>query len=122
MKIIFIAGPYIGDGTRKSIERNIREAEKYQIELANRRIGFFCPHNHTEHFSSGKGAKAPESFYYELDFRYLIDMADAMLVVPGWEQSRGTIREVAWAKKHNMTIFFPKHPQDLKEVEKWYHE
>ena len=35
MKIVFIAGPYTGDGTFEAIERNIREAEKYQIALAN---------------------------------------------------------------------------------------
>jgi len=43
MKIVFIAGPYTGDGTFESIERNIREAEKYQIALANKEIGFFAP-------------------------------------------------------------------------------
>ena len=56
MEIVFIAGPYTGDGTFESIERNIRAAEKFQIALANREVGFFCAHNHTEHFSSGKGA------------------------------------------------------------------
>ena len=30
---------HIGDGTFESIERNIREAEKYQIALANREVG-----------------------------------------------------------------------------------
>ena len=34
MKIVFIAGPYSGDGTFEAIERNIREAEKYQIHDA----------------------------------------------------------------------------------------
>jgi len=51
MKIIFIAGPYFGDGNSNKIEENIRIAEKYQIALTNNKIGFFCPHNHTEHFS-----------------------------------------------------------------------
>ena len=46
MKIIFIAGPYFEDGNSSNIEENIREAEKYQIALANQGIGFFCAHNH----------------------------------------------------------------------------
>ena len=70
MKIVFIAGPYIGDGTYESIEKNIRKAEKYQIALASQRIGFFCSHNHTEHLGE-KGADAPEQFYYELDLHFL---------------------------------------------------
>ena len=64
MKIVFVAGPYTGDGKVETIERNIREAEKYQIALAEKQIGFFCAHNHTEHFSTKKGVCAPEDFYY----------------------------------------------------------
>ena len=87
MKIIFIAGAYTGDGSRESIEQNIRIAEKYAIALANRHIGFFLTHIHTEHFSSGKGATAPEAFYYALDFEYLKRISDAVLFIPGWENS-----------------------------------
>ncbi len=120
MKIVFIAGPYTGDGSRESIERNIREAEKYQLALANRQIGFFCPHNHTEHFSSGKGATAPEQFYYDLDLSFLMRTADAVLAIPGWEKSKGAMKELDWAKKNALPIFYPKHVDDLKEVEEWY--
>ena len=87
MKIVFIAGPYTGDGTFEAIERNIREAEKYQIALANREVGFFCPHNHTAHFSGKKGATPPEKFYYDLDFQFLMRAADAVLAMPNWGKS-----------------------------------
>ena len=119
MKIVFIAGPYTGDGSYESIEKNIREAEKYQIALANNQIGFFCPHNHTEHFGPHKGVTAPEQFYYDLDFEFLMRMADAVLAIPGWENSWGTKREIAWAKKHSMTIFYPKNPSDISEIMAW---
>lgn len=122
MKIIFIAGPYTGDGTFESIERNIREAEKYQIALANKEIGFFCAHNHTEHFSSKKGATAPEDFYYELDLQFLKRLADAVLAMPGWEQSWGAKREIEWAQKNNLPIFFPKSPDDIQDIVEWNKE
>ena len=122
MKIVFIAGPYTGDGTFESIERNIREAEKYQIALANREIGFFCAHNHTEHFSSKKGATPPESFYYELDFQFLRQVADAVLAMPNWEKSWGAKREVKWAKEKGMKIFYPKNPTDIEEIVDWAKE
>lgn len=69
MEVGFIAGPYIGDGTPEVVERNIADAEKVAIELANRGIPFFCPHTHTRHFQTK--AKAPESFYKALDRWYL---------------------------------------------------
>jgi len=119
MKIVFIAGPYTGDGTHDGIEKNIREAEKYQIALANHQIGFFCAHNHTEHFSSKKGAKAPETFYYELDLQFLKRMANAVLAMPGWESSWGAKREVEWAKENGLPIFYPKSPEDIQDIIDW---
>lgn len=119
MKIVFIAGPYTGDGSYEQIEKNIREAEKYQIALANKEIGFFCPHNHTEHFGSKKGVTVPEQFFYDLDFQFLMRIADASLAIPGWEKSWGTKREVAWAKEHGMKIFYPKDPTDIEEIVTW---
>lgn len=121
MKIVFIAGPYTGNGTTESIERNIREAEKYQIALANKEIGFFCPHNHTEHFGQ-KGATPPEKFYYDLDFEFLTRMADAVLAIPGWENSWGAKREIAWAKEKDMKIFYPKHLKDIEDIINWAKE
>lgn len=117
MKIIFIAGPYFSDGDHEKIERNIRNAEKFQIALANRGIGFFCSHNHTEHFE--QKAKAPEKFYKELDMMILQRAADAMIAIPDWEDSPGAKNEVAWAKENNFKIFFPKSDADLKEVVQW---
>ena len=119
MKIIFIAGPYSGDRTKESIERNIRIAEQYALALSNKHIGFFCPHAHTEHFTSGKGSHAPEQFFYDMDID-ILKRCDAVLAVPGWEASRGASNEIAWAKQNNLTIFYPKSTDDLGEVEKWY--
>ncbi len=113
-RIIFIAGPYFGDGERKTIEKNIRTAEQYQIALANVGVPFFCAHNHTEHFE--EKADAPEEFYTALDFEILKRACDGILVISGWETSRGTQAEVAWARETNFPIFFPKSPDDLGEV------
>ena len=120
MKIVFIAGPYFGDGDYKKIEENIRNAEKYQIQLANRGIGFFCPHNHTEHFE--KKAKAEEKFYRELDMLILSKVADAVLAIPGWEKSNGARAEIKWATVNNLKIFYPKSPEDLSDIISWSRE
>jgi hypothetical protein len=117
MKIVFIAGPYFGDGDYEKIEQNIRNAEQYQISLANAEIGFFCPHNHTEHFE--KKAHAPEDFYRSLDMEALNRLADAIVAIPSWETSGGARAEIEWAKENNLPIFYPKSPQDLTEIINW---
>lgn len=118
MKIVFIAGAYFGNGNIEQIEINIREAEKYQIALANNGIGFFCPHNHTEHFE--KKASASENFYRKLDMEFLRRASDAILMIPGWEKSKGAKAELEYAKyKESMYIFYPKSPQDISEIIEW---
>lgn len=120
MKIIFIAGPYFSDGNPEKIEENIRNAEKYQIALANQGIGFFCSHNHTKNFE--QKAKASEDFYKEMDMLILQRAADAMIAISGWEDSPGAKNEVKWAKENNLKIFYPKSTEDLGEIIKWAKE
>ena len=117
MKIIFIAGPYFSDGDPKKIEKNIRDAEKYQIALANHGIRFFFAHNHTEHFE--QKANASEKFYKGMDMLILQRVADAMIAIPGWENSSGAKNEVSWAKENSLKIFFPKSIDDLDKVIMW---
>ena len=108
MKIVFIAGPYIGDGRVDTIEANIREAESYAIALANAGIGFFCPHLHTHHF--GTKARADETIYHALDFHFLTH-ADAVLFTPRWHTSSGARRERAWAIAKDLPLFYRIHPR-----------
>jgi hypothetical protein len=116
MKIVFIAGPYIGDGRAETIEANIREAESFAIALANAHIGFFCPHLHTQHF--GAKANAPETFFHALDFQFL-SYADAVLLTPRWRTSSGASREREWAIAKGLPLFYPKSPADVKDVSAW---
>lgn len=123
MKIVFIAGPLTtGAGTeqpmrREYIANNVRKAEEYQIALASAGIGVFCPHTHTQDHHT-KGSTASEEYYYQLDLEFL-SRSDALLAIPGWEQSHGAQNEVNWAKSHNLPVFYPQSPSDLKEIIAW---
>jgi hypothetical protein len=83
-------------------------------------LGFFCPHNHTEHFETK--ASAEENFYRELDMVFLRKIADAILAVPGWEKSSGSRAEIEFAKQKGLPVFFPKSPDDLGEITSWARE
>lgn len=102
-KIGFIAGPYIGDGSYPTINRNIVEAEQVAIQLANRGIYFFCPHTHTSHF--GAKSSAPESFYKEMDLLFL-KQCDFLVATPMWTESSGAREEIDECRKTNTRIFY----------------
>ncbi len=121
MKMVFIAGPYIGDGTEEEITKNIQEAEAFAVALANRQIPFFCAHTHTSHF--GRKANAPESFYKKLDMHMLMMVCNAVLATPRWQCSSGAKKEVEWAFQKSYPLFFPESPQDeivLNDIESWF--
>lgn len=109
MKIVFIAGPYFSGGDPKKIRRNIFNAERVMIAIANefaesRAVGFFCPHSHTRNFEIK--AKAPESYYQALDLTLLSSPAiDGLLLLPGWQDSSGTQRELECARNLGKPVF-----------------
>jgi hypothetical protein len=119
MKLVYVAGPYIGDGTFDVIEWNIRHAERYAVALANDGIGLVCPHKLTEHF--GIKATAGESFYLQLDMT-LLDLCQAALFVPGWETSSGARHEHDFARAKGLPTFYPASPQDIGDIIAWYAE
>lgn len=61
----------------------------------------------------------PQSFTYE-DFMdidmVLLKKCDAILMLPGWENSRGATKELTYAKKNDMKVFFD--IKDIKGTEK----
>ena len=118
LKVVFVGGPYFGDGKYETIDKNIKEAEEYSIALANRGIPHFCAHTHTAHFEVK--AKAPEPHYYALDLAMLRNACSAYLAMPRWKDSRGARFEHEESIKLGLPIFYPKSPEDLDEVEAWY--
>lgn len=56
----------------------------------------------------------PPSFtyedYMEIDM-VLLKKCDAILMLPGWENSRGATKELTYAKKNDMKVFF-----DIKDI------
>ena len=119
--MVFIAGPYFGDGRYETIEANIKEAERYAIALANRGIFFFCPHIHTAHFGYKAKNKDGENYYKALDFVYL-RMCKGILMMPRFKESSGAGDELEWSERNGLKIFYPKSPDDKEvfdEIERW---
>lgn len=108
MKYIYIAGRYTGRThdaeSYFEIQHNIAAAAETARKLARLGYGFFCPHQHSAHF----GVIAPDiqpDFWYEQDLHFMYD-CDALLMLPGWEDSKGAKNERAEAMQTGIPVFY----------------
>lgn len=101
MKLIYIAGPYRAP-TRDGVELNIQTARAYGrlvVEMGHYPV---IPHSNTAHFEHITTA-GPE-FYLDGTLE-LMRRCDGVLVIPGWQNSEGTIGEIKEAKKLGIPVF-----------------
>ena len=122
MKIAYISAPFIGDGTRESIKKNIEEARKYAVALASKKVGVFCP-NIYDLDPNISDLTERQRYFYELHSEFLIN-SKALIAIPGWEESFGAKHEIQLAEVLGLPIFYPKSvsDEDLKELIDWYYQ
>ncbi|MBI2676630.1 MAG: DUF4406 domain-containing protein [Candidatus Yanofskybacteria bacterium] len=108
MRVVGIVGPYFSGGNRRLIDHNIANALYVAIRIANyfsdsKLVGFFCLHNHTANFE--KLANASEDYYYALDDVVYDRVCDGIIVLPGWEDSKGSVRDFERARDKQKSLF-----------------
>ena len=108
MKVIYIAGKYTGQShdhrSYFEIDQNIKAAMEAAAEFAKAGVGFFCPHSHCAHFEVITPDVQP-AFWYELDLKFL-DNCDAILMLEGWRQSKGSVIEHQEALRQGKKVFY----------------
>lgn len=125
MRFVYIAGPYtsltrnrgLGADAYHDIERNIAKAREAAAWLANHGIGFFCPHLNSDHFEVIT-PDVPADYWYEMDLQFL-KACDAILLLPGWEDSKGSCAERDLAVERGMRLFYFNRAMQLDELEQW---
>ena len=100
-KLIYLAGPYRAP-TVWGIRQNIDKAEKYALEFWKRGVPVISPHKNTALFDGALGI--PDSTWLEGDLIMLV-RCDALVLLPGWENSSGTKAERARAEGAGMPVF-----------------
>lgn len=81
--LIYIAGPYRGE-TPWHVEQNIRAAEEIGLDVARLGAVPVIPHTMYRHYDKS----LPDVFWLEATLQ-LLDVCDAILLLPTWESSAG---------------------------------
>ncbi len=108
-KVVYVSGA-ISAPTAWKVEQNVRRAEELSLEAwKTRRIAPICPHAMCRFYDG----ELPHEVWLAGDLE-VISRCDAVLVVPGSEDSRGTRAEVAFASSAGVPVFY-----SLDELVAW---
>lgn len=105
MKRVYVAGPYSADNVIKVLE-NIREGINMAKDVFLAGFAPFCPwldFHYTLMLQPGE--KLTVEHYYQYSLAWL-EVSDAVLLLPNWEQSRGTLAEIDRARALGIPIYY----------------
>jgi hypothetical protein len=108
MKIVYIAGPFRAH-TAWGIAENVRAAERLGLEVCKLGLMALIPHANTAHFHG----ELTEDFFLDGTME-LLRRSDAVMLLPDWGKSIGTVREVSEAKKLEIPVF-----QEIEDLLRW---
>lgn len=103
MKLAYIVGPYTSD-SKLQVEKNILKAKELALKVIDELEGYFpvTPHLNTAWFDVLGSA----------DYKYYIDgtmalmlKCDVIVLVDGWQYSKGSVGEVKKALEIGMPIY-----------------
>lgn len=117
MKIIFIAGPVRGDGSREAKEKNIETAKKFVALFIENKIPFYSPHLNIDQEILSLGESASK-LAWDMNVEFLL-RSDALAVLPGWETSSGTKMEIEKATNRSIPIFYLSEVGEMQKIIDW---
>lgn len=108
IKIVYVGGKFTGKNSWE-IHRNVFRAESLGMAVAEAGAMPLIPHKNTSNFFG----TMTEEFWYRGTLA-LLKRCDAMILVSGWEDSKGTRAEVEWARANGMPVF-----ERVDELKAW---
>ena len=100
MIVIYIAGPFRGPHAW-AIAQNVHRAECVAYKVFESGHVALCPHTNTRHFDSS----LPDQIFIDGTLE-LMRRCDAVIVLPNYLNSQGTVGEIAEAHKLGMPVAF----------------
>lgn len=115
MQHVYIAGPLTA-GDHLAVEQNIRLAERWILPLVDAGVVPVCPHTmYRHHF----GTATPELWYIITES--LLRRCDAIWLIEGWEESKGSVAEQSLAEELKLPSFRACH-EALGSITYWAKE
>lgn len=100
MKVVYVAGPFRAP-TPWEQEQNVRRAEEASLRVWKAGLVAICPHTQTRFFQNS----APDQYWLEGTLE-MMRRCDAVLVLPGYEKSVGTLGEITEATLLGIPVFY----------------
>lgn len=114
MKIIFLAGPFRGNGTWDAKKANVETARRYVQIFIEKEIPFYSPHLNIDQELETFGANRTE---YAIKTNHaFLERCDALAVLPGWESSSGTKKEIEDVQKASKNIFYLENEHAISQI------
>lgn len=101
---VYVAGKYSGDNAL-SVLQNIGRGRKACAELFEGGFAPFCPWHDASYVTDNPDADFNVDDFYRYSMDWL-NVSDAMLVLPGWEDSKGTCEEIDFALDQGIPTFY----------------
>jgi hypothetical protein len=110
LRRVYVAGSITprGNHSHPGIEfmSNIRKGIRASVDVIQKGYAVFCPFLDYQYLLVLEDDETLEpSHFYESSMAYL-EVSDAVLVLPGWENSSGTKAEIERARLLKIPIFF----------------
>jgi len=110
MVLVYTAGP-ITAGSPSERYRNCMRAWHYAMRLWKKGIGVICPQMNTFFMDN---EEIPYNTFMQADYQMIVKACGAVLLLPGWEDSKGSCMEKALAESRGIPVF------KYTELEKLY--
>ena len=102
MKIIYTAGPITTDHANYRWQFHM-VAREYAFKIWQKGHVALCPHMNTMFMDD---PSIPAGVFYEGDLEMIRRCCDGMLMLPGWRDSKGSVKELEEAEKLGIKIFY----------------
>jgi hypothetical protein len=111
MWVLYIAGPFTAD-TPWLIENHVRRAEELSLKVcALGGVVALCPHTMYRFFHRMETSQ----YWYEATLE-LLRRCDGIVLIHGWELSKGSVEEHKEATKLGLRVF---HENELELIREW---
>jgi hypothetical protein len=105
IKRVYVAGPYSANNVIDVLE-NIRNGLRLSTQVFLAGFSPFAPwldFHYTLMLQDNEKITIDDYYKYSIDW---LEVSDAMLLIEGWENSKGTLNEIEVAKEKGIPIFY----------------